>query len=353
LDFEPPRCPNTACRNHTEPKGRFYWRHGHFVAACRPEPVPRFRCRSCGKGFSRQTFRHDYRDHRPPSNELLFQLVCSGIGMRQSGRMTKLTVSAVQMKMRKIGRTCRWLHRNLCRNLPTDRVYLLDEEESYETASIRTLTVPIVIEHESWFVVTAGVASTRRLAAAGTERRALQDREELRKGRRRDRSRACVRVALGRLSQALSPGPFVLRTDEKSSYRKIAKEVFGSRVCHETTHSTVARTKFNPLFAINTTMAMTRDGCSRLRRESWLASKRGKYLRLALYIFIAFRNYARLRFNRDKDKTLSSAAQLGLLPRALEIREILAWRQDWGLRSVHPMSSSGRRTVGEAIRKPA
>ena len=63
--FEPPRCPNTRCTAHADPVGKFYIRIGSYVVRCRPDPVQRFRCRLCGKRFSAQTFRHDYRDRRP------------------------------------------------------------------------------------------------------------------------------------------------------------------------------------------------------------------------------------------------------------------------------------------------
>jgi hypothetical protein len=34
---------------------------------------------------------------------------------------------------------------------------------------------------------------------------------------------------------------------------------------------------------------------------------------------------------------------LGFVPRRLTVHELLSWRQDWGARSVHPLSRKGRR----------
>ena len=349
LEFVPPRCPNRSCRHHRRPTRRFFVRNGTYRVACRDEPVPRFRCIHCGKGFSRQTFRHDYYDRRPDLNDLLINLLASGMGLRQSARVTGLTPSSVQWKMRKIGRTCRWLHRNLSAKLPAGRTWLLDEEESYEGASIRTLSIPVVMERESWFVAAIGVAATRRLAARGTKRRDWQDHVERRDGPRRDRSNLAVRVALGRLRQQLEPGPLILRTDEKASYKPAARDIFGARVLHETTLGTLARTTANPLFSINTLMAMTRDNCGRLRRKSWLVSKRARYLRRQLQIFTVYRNYVRKRFNRDKSKLFSSAVALGILLRALKFSEVLAWRQDWREHSVSPFSFRAERSVAESL----
>ncbi|MCA3008132.1 MAG: hypothetical protein INH34_07180, partial [Phycisphaerales bacterium] len=65
MRFVPPFCPNPECSQHARPEGRFFLRYGTFVAACHPDPVQRFRCRTCRITFSTQTFRQDYRDRRP------------------------------------------------------------------------------------------------------------------------------------------------------------------------------------------------------------------------------------------------------------------------------------------------
>jgi hypothetical protein len=141
----------------------------------------------------------------------------------------------------------------------------------------------------------------------------------------------------------------ILQTDEKSSYATLAPEVFGDRVNHMTTPSRLARGTFNPLFPINTTLAMTRDNLGRLRRQSWLVTKKREYLRSHMNMFLVYRNYLRTRFNRDKEGH-SPAVKLGLLPRNLTVAEALGWRQDWGPRSIDPLSADGSR-VGSALRR--
>lgn len=338
MSFVPPRCPFPECAFHRDPPPKFFVRRGCYRAHCRREPVPRFRCRGCGKGFSRQTFRHDYRDHRPECNERLFELLTSGVGLRQSGRVVRLDVHAVQKKARKIGRTCGELHRKLCPALPAGRTYVLDEEETYEGASIRPLTMPVLIERESWFVVATDVGPIRRLAPRGTRRRRRQEIDESRHGKRPDRSAVCVRNVLGRLCELTPEGPLVLWSDRKATYARIARAVFGGRVVHERISSQLVRASFNRLFPINTTLAMTRDNCGRLRRRSWLVTKKGEYLQLQMHMFTVYRNYVRRRFNRDEPHE-TPAVVLKLLSRPLAIAEVLAWRQDLP-ESIHPMNAS-------------
>ncbi len=344
--FHPPRCPNVSCAHHSEPKGRFYVRRGRYHPACRPEPVPRFVCKGCGKSFSRQTFRHDYRDQKPQWNGLVYKLLCSGVGLRQIGRDTEMDVHSVQNKLRKLGFTAAGLQRNLCQRLPEGRTYALDEEETYEGASIRPLTVPVLIDAEHWFVVGTAVGSIRRLARVGSVRRRAQEADEAAHGRRPDQSRAVTESVLRHLQRLAPAGNLVLRTDEKSTYRALARQIFGARLRHETTPSRRRRDTHNPLFAINTTLAMLRDNLGRLRRRSWLVTKVASRLDGHLAVFQVYRNFIRRRFNYDREVD-TPARLLGLVPRNLRVGEVVAWRQDWGDLSIHPMSTSGSRTVRE------
>jgi hypothetical protein len=258
-----------------------------------------------------------------------------------------LNIRSVQEKKRKMARTCALLHDNLSPRLPEGRIYLLDEEETFEGASIRPLTMPVLIEKETWFVVSTAVGKIRRLAPLGSARRvrqALDEREALRP----DESRKCVEKVLTELVRRVPAGPILLRTDEKASYGVVARNLFGDRLQHETTPGTLIRTTHNPLFPINTTMAMTRDNMGRLRRRSWLATKAGEQLQNHLALFTVYRNYVRRRFNRDKENQ-TPAQILKLLPRQLRNHEVLAWRQDWGDRSIHPMSFSAAYTVRQAL----
>ena len=343
MSFRPPRCPNPDCFGHRVPAANRIIRWGYYTARCRDKPEQRFRCRECRKTFSQQTFRHDYRDRRPDCNALLFELLTSGVGLRRCALILKIGATTAQKKMRKLSRTCKLLHQNLSPSLPPARAYLMDEEETYETASIRPLTVPILIERQTWFVVETDVGSIRRLAPAGTARRARQERDERKHGKRPDESRACVKRVFQSL-RSRTYGRVELLTDQKSSYATLAREVLGANSIHATTSGSAPRTMRNPLFPINCMIAMSRDGCGRLRRRSWLVSKLAKWLSGQLAIYTVFRNYVRRRFNRDKPHE-TPAYLLGLLPRQLQPCEVVRWRQDWGTRSVHPASTSGAMTV--------
>ena len=344
--FTPPYCPNPTCRQHSDPEPRFFRHHGSFLPKCRRHPVPRFRCGTCRRTFSRQTFRLDYRDHRPDLNRPLFLLLSSGVGLRQSSRVLGLSLTCTQLKFRKIARHLRRLNCNLRRPLPSGSTYQLDELETFEgQRNTRPLSVPILIERDSRYIVWAEAAPIRPRGRMTAARQRAIARSEARHGVRKDLSKGALERTFARGAALASNQTWVfLQTDEKSSYPGLAASAFGEeRLIHQRTNSRVARTTWNPLFPINHTEAMARDGLGRLRRNSWLVSQKRRYLDLGLQLYAAFRNFVRPRYNGEK---LSPAARLELVPRRLTAAEVLSWRQERGSESIHPLSR-GRGTIGE------
>ena len=348
--FEPPRCPNRSCPHHKHPVGVFWRRRGTYKPKCRPRPVPRFKCRHCGKGFSRQTFRADYRDHKPHLNAKLLDLLASGVGLRQASRNLKLSLRATELKFRKISKHLRHFNNNLSPEIDEAAVFQFDELETFEgRRGARPLTVPIMIERESRFVIWANSAPIRPRGRMSKARKKAIAADERRFGPRRDRSRRSIEQVFRRAARAAN-GEVWLQTDEKSTYPNLARQAFGEeRLTHTRTNSKLPRTTWNPLFPINHTEAMARDLMGRLRRESWLVSKRGWCLDLHLQLFAAYRNFVRRRFNYDEQ---SPAQMLGCAPRRMSPGELLSWRQDWRERSIHPLSD-GRLSIADRVQVAA
>src|SRR5688572_17825572 len=338
--FTPPRCPYRHCAYHDAPGDGTAWfvRHGFYKPLCRSHPVPRFLCRGCKRSFSRQTFRMDRYDHRPDLNAPLFELLASGVGLRQSSRLLGLSLRCLELKFRKIARHLRRLHLNLQEQLPAGSLFQFDELETFEgMRTLRPLTVPVLIEKGSRYIVwaeSAPIPARHRRTRHGRQR----SEEIQRRGRRHDGSRRACRRTLGRGAALIQDHKWVgIETDQKRTYPALVKEVLGKgrEVAHAQTNSTRTRDVSNPLFAINQTEAIARDLMGRLRRQSWLASKKRRYLDLGLAMFMTWRNLVRRRFNHDER---SPAEVLGFTPRRMREEELCSWRQDWGRRSIHPLS---------------
>lgn len=339
--FQPPFCPYRACARHTDPGSDFYIHFGTYPAACRSHPVPRYRCRTCQRTFSRQTFRFDRHDHRPDLGARLFTLLSSGLGLRQSARNLGCARSTVVRKFRKLGRHLRRFNLALRSALPRDVLRLhFDEFETYEEQrNTRPLTVPMLIATESRYIIWAESAPIRPRGPKTEKRKKALKRAEERHGVRHDLSQRAIQRTLARGEFLVSRCErVVLDTDEKTIYPQLARRAFGGRLEHRQTSSRLVRDTFNPLFPINHEEALARDLMGRLRRESWLVSKRRRFLDLALQVHMAFRNLVRRRFNHDEE---SPAQLLGFVPRRLRPEELLTWRLEWGKRGPHPLSPRG------------
>ncbi|MEM9382256.1 MAG: hypothetical protein AAGB93_20035 [Planctomycetota bacterium] len=72
-------------------------------------------------------------------------------------------------------------------------------------------------------------------------------------------------------------------------------------------------------------------------------SKKRRFLGLHLKLWGAWRNWVKVRFNRDK----KTPAQIrGNAPRKLSFHDLAGWRQDWGQRSPRPVGR-GWESVGQ------
>jgi hypothetical protein len=340
--FEPPRCPNEFCPAHSfetlDPHRRdFYLRAGSYLPKCRSVPVPRFKCRICECGFSRQTFRQDYCDNKPHLNARLFDLLISGVGLRQSGRLLKLSRRCTELKARKMSRNLGLLDHNLLDQFPAGSSFQMDEMETFENdRRACPLTLPIIIEQESMLIVAAESAPIRPSGRMSNRRLEAIDKQEQVSGRRQNHSRRCLRSVFGRTSRFTKKLDHVdLDTDEKTTYPKVARWAFGRKLRHQKFSSKLARDTSNPLFPINLTNAMARDLNGRLRRRSWLASKRRPFLDLQLNLFMAYRNFVRPRYNGEEQ---TPAQLLRFVRKRMRPTDLLSWRQDWGWFSIHPLS---------------
>lgn len=327
--FVPPCCPRRDCDSRS---GRvpFQWiKKGSYRRACDGRSVPRFLCRACGRKFSLQSFRLSYGLKRPELTRPAFEAFVSKVTMRQCARTVKCSRKTVEHRLRLLGRHCRAVHatvlaRSAVRGgLPGD--FQLDELETFEgSRRLQPVTMPVLIELHKRFVVHVDVGT---LPARGK----LSPRDQERKlelaathGTRRNESSECVTACLSVLKSVLPPQKhFVISSDRKSSYPRILRDLFRPPYTHARHSSTSARTPNNPLFPINHTLGMLRDGVSRLVRRTWASSKLKVRLCDHAWIWSAYRNYVRPLTNRAR--SLTSAVALGVVAEVFQAERFLTW----------------------------
>jgi hypothetical protein len=290
--FHPPRCPYPDCDQHRDPGFGFAVRIGRYFPLCRNHPVQRFRCRDCRRTFSRQTFRADCRQKKPHINAACLRLMVSCVGLRQAAQVLQVARRTIERRFDWLARHAFDWHANRIDGALLDGPFQLDELESFEANRYQPVTVPVLIDRGSLFIVATEVGALRRkgkMTAMQRRRRAEHDR---RHGRRPSQSPPAVRAVLARLRQVVGPRqPVVLDSDHKPLYGELGEKVFPGRFVWKK-HDAAAR-RDNPLFPINHTNARLRHFLARLRRRTWCVNKRREGLRAHLAIATLWSNYVR------------------------------------------------------------
>jgi len=329
MQFQPRYCPCESPECQARP-GFQYQRRGTFTRACDGRAVQRFQCKGCQRTFSTQTFRVDYRLRKPALDHAVFLDLVAKVTQRQSARDLKCDRRMIARRLEIFGKHCRAFHERVLfergQTRPWQGRFLLDELETYEhNRRLKPLTVPLLVHKPSHCILHAAVGTlpARKPLSKANQRKLEQ--LELVEGKRRSESRQKVAECFEVL-QSVCPttGLVIVNTDEKHTYRALLKDAFGDRLVHETTHSSKPRSYWNPLFVVNHTFAMLRDGLSRLVRRTWAGSKQREKLEWHLWVYIAWRNYVRPITNA---RPFESAAMVaGLAPRMLEVSELLQHR---------------------------
>jgi hypothetical protein len=300
------------------------------LRACDGRIVQRFKCLICWRYFSTQTFRLDYRLHKPTIHLLIFDAFISKVTQRQAARNLDCTRKTVVHRLKLLSGHGR-AFQDQALALVVKRGGLrgdfqLDELETHEhSRRLSPVTMPVLAETHSYFVVHHEVAPLPcrgKLKPRELEKKLQRERRE---GRRRSGSRAAVEKCFRRLAHLVAPDAHItISTDFKTTYPGVLREVMQHPYQHVQHSSTAVRDYGNPLFPINHTFAMFRDGLSRLVRRSWGASKMRAWLDSHAWIWVVYRNYIRGITNRARFTTPAMA--LGVVADRYTKNTFFEWR---------------------------
>jgi hypothetical protein len=292
--------------------------------------VRRFHCHACRRSFSVQTFRVDYRLHRPHLTGPIFDAFVSKVTQRQAARTIGCTRKTVRRRLLLLSRHGREFHtavlERAARRGDLKGNFQLDELETFERdRRLCPVTLAVLIHEESRFVLHAqsGALPARgNLRGRHLERKLALERKH---GVRTSGSREAVRACFASLASALTGrGGAVLATDKKSSYATLLAETLPEGTVHMRHPGDAPKTPENPLWPINHTLAMLRDGLSRLVQRTWGVSKERAWLDRHAWIWIAYRNYIRVFTNKKKRTTSGRVA--GVVGRGFAKCSFFEWR---------------------------
>src|SRR5262245_54419522 len=321
LSFTPPFCPRSSCRYHTCTAGWRFKRIGFYGRRCPPRRVQRYLCLHCRRAFSTQTFSTTYWLRRPELLLTLFYRLLTCAGFRQMTLELQVAHSTLMRLAARLGRHCLLFQR--LHQPPVKEPVALDGFESFEWSQYFPFHFNVLVGCHSHFLYGFTDSPLRRKGRMTAAQRRRRARLELKLGRPDPGS---IRHEVANVLRicGLSQGRVVLRSDDHPAYPRAFRALPELTVHHHVTSSLERRTTKNPLFPVNLLDQLIRHGGSNHKRETIAFSKRRQGAIERQAVLQVWRNFIK-PFSENRGGG-TAAQRLGLLDRALTVRDVLARR---------------------------
>ena len=262
---------------------------GGFLRKSDGKYVPRYRCKSCGKKYSRATFQPCYRQKKRQVNHLVYKLLCSGVSQRRCAKILNINRKTVERKFRFLAMRARDIQKNFLREKQFKKVHLDDLITIHHT-KLKPLSISVVAEDKTRTILGARVSiipSFGLLAKISRKKYGLRPNQHPQE----------LDHLLKNLKPYIPKGA-TFYSDEHKAYPKCLAENFTQYEHH--THPSIPacvagqgelkRSHRDPLFSINHTLAMFRANINRLFRRTWCTTKSPARLQDHVDLYTAYHN---------------------------------------------------------------
>ncbi len=298
-----PQCNNPSKKN------------GSFLRKRSRAKIQRFYCEHCSLAFSKQSKSITSRQHRPDLNEKIFEMLCNGVGVRRIAQSLKTTPKTVQNKIKFLAIICDRFHNNHFINWKVKPRFQFDEMWAVEGRRENTLTIPLVVEKESYFIVSSRSAHTYSKTGIAS----IKGWSDLKRKAKIDIRDIIILKTLDRVNKMKPNGRIVMDTDKATMYPYFLSQVFGSRLIHNRYNAGI-KAEAMKLFPVNNTMACMRAEISKVKREGWYQSQDNMWLNAHLAIYTVYYNYFRVKKYTVPNRGLSIVSGSGKVKKTFEYK---------------------------------
>ena len=252
----PPFCPNSGCSHYRNPEGNWFVKNGSYSNR-KHGRIQRFECRSCGTGFSEETFSIDYYTKRIiPYRTIMEHLVtCSGI--RDLSRLLHVSCSTVNNRISRLARQSMAVSAKLSENLCLKEDLVADGFESFVKSQYMPNNINILAGKDSQFWFFSGYSQLTRKGQMTEKQKEknilIKDQIKINRVTIYSSFQNLVKAAL-KLQFSSDRETVSLYTDEHPQYKKVMETLSPEEkqaLNHIRISSKKARTVTNPLFSVN------------------------------------------------------------------------------------------------------
>lgn len=248
-------------------------RAGSFRRKSDSRLIQRYRCKLCGKYFSNATFHPAKNQNKRHMNARLRVLICSGVSLRRSAKILRLSRTTIKRKFEYLGREAALRLREENLKLPQASEVQFDDQETFEHTKCKPLSITLAVESKTRRIL--GFEVSKMPAKGHLTKIALK-----KYGKRKD-ERSQGRKRLFESLKPLVRAEALFKSDENPHYPRDLKKAF-PKATHQTFkgergsivgQGELKKVRFDPLFSLNHTCAMTRANMNRLFRRTWCTTK--------------------------------------------------------------------------------
>jgi transposase-like protein len=281
-----------AGKEEESPRSGRIVRKGSFYRSSDSKKIARFQCLKCRRTFSQASFSECFGQKKRKINEPLRKLTVVGVSHRNAARVLGVSKNTVAKKLLFLeARAIQWQKdflKDRASEASIDCVQF-DEMESFEKSKCLPLSIPLMVEAGTAFILGHRVCS---MPAKGH----LAEISRRKYGYRADERTQSALALFEELKPFLSPTVEV-SSDQNPKYPNWIKSQFpaathltykGRRGC-VVGQGELKAGGFDPIFSLNHTAAMLRAHVSRLFRRTWNTTKKKE--RLSAHIAIYIQNH--------------------------------------------------------------
>lgn len=163
----PAFCPNHECKNHFSKNikkdgSRWFYKAGFYKPQTSLAPVQRYRCKTCGRCFSENTFSVHYCSKKIISLKKIMRYLASGVSIRAMARLFGCAPDTINRKIGILARQVSALMENIQDELELSEDLAADGFESFAVSQYFPNNFNILVGKESQFVYHFNYLQLRR-----------------------------------------------------------------------------------------------------------------------------------------------------------------------------------------------
>ena len=289
------RCPHCTSKppskNELPYTNKDFKKRGFYRRKSDSRIIQRLYCKRCKKTYSHAWNDPAFNQKKRRVNYPLKQMLASCVSQRRAAKLLGISRTTVARKLIYLGTLCRDKHEQFLDSQHQQIDYIqFDECQTIEHTKCKPLSIAVAVAANNRKILGMTVSSmpaTGHLAAIARKKY----------GKRPDHRIQGLKILFKGISKSLTATP-TIHSDEHPYYKPIINQFFPKAryiqskgvASAVTGQGELKKTRHDPLFAINHTLAMLRANVNRLVRKTWCTTKKPERLADHLAIYMDMHN---------------------------------------------------------------